>query len=122
MRNVECGRSSLLKQISDPVEKLETMMEMGNEIPVIPAGAKPVEIKGCASRVYVYRDSDNKLYGEADSAIVRGVLSVLFEMAEGKTAEQVRESDLRGQLQQLELNLGAGRMNGADSIIRFLES
>jgi sulfur transfer protein SufE len=115
-------KTELLKLIPDPVERLETMMEMGNEVIPPPENVAPTEIKGCASRVYVYRDPDNKLYGGADSAIVRGMLSVLFEMAEGKTAEEIREADLRGQFKQLELNLGAGRMNGADNIIRFLES
>ena len=39
-----------------------------------------------------------------------------------KTPEQIKQMDLSGECASLKLNLGAGRLNGVNSMIRFLQN
>lgn len=110
----------ILSQISDPAEKLEFVMDLGRTLAAVPNGAPATEIKGCASRVEIYRDENNNYYGSADSALVRGVLAVLLSAAAGKSPDEIRRMDLGREFESLNLSLGAGRMNGVNGIIDFL--
>ena len=103
---------SLLLSISDPVMKLETLMDIGGDLPPLPKGAAGVEIKGCASRVEIYRGPDGKFYGSADSAIVRGIVRVLLAMKEANAPFD--------EFPKLGLNLGAARLVGIASMIEYL--
>jgi len=111
---------TILSQITDPAERLEFVMELGARLPMIPKDAKATEIKGCASRVEIYRDSANHYSGTADSALVRGVLAILLSMVQGKSAAQIRDMNPYGEFASLHLNLGSGRMNGVNGMIEFL--
>ena len=112
---------TILQQITDPAERLEFVMDFGRSLPPVPVGAGAVEIRGCASKVEIYRDGKNNYFGAADSTLVRGIVAVLLSMVQGKSADQIRGMNLYGELNDLNLQLGAGRMNGASGIISFLE-
>jgi cysteine desulfuration protein SufE len=71
--------------------------------------------------VRICRDGDD-FYGWADSALVRGVVAIILSMVNGKTPAQIREMNLGGEFARLGINLGAGRMNGVNSMIRFLQN
>jgi sulfur transfer protein SufE len=43
-------------------------------------------------------------------------------MVDGKTPEQIKKMDLLADFQSMDLNLGAGRLNGLNSMIRFLQN
>lgn len=105
---------SLLMSIEDPVLKLETLMDLGKTLSPIPNGAIGTEIKGCASRVEIYRDTDGNLFATADSALVRGIIAILLAM-------KTENADL-GDFASLDLNLGATRMTGTASMIEYLKS
>ncbi|MDR1361266.1 MAG: SufE family protein [Rickettsiales bacterium] len=106
---------SLLTSISDPVLKLETVMDLGKTLQPAPPGAECAEISGCASRVQICK-SGGVFYGAADSALVRGIVAIIL------SAQNDGVRNLRGEFDSLNLNLGAGRLNGVASIIGFLES
>ena len=105
---------SLLNSIDDPVLKLETLMDIGKELPPIPAGKIGTEIKGCASRVEIWHDEQGKFYGTADSALVRGIVSILLSMKESGTDFS--------EFSDLGLSLGAGRINGTTAMIEYLKT
>ncbi|MCL2338882.1 MAG: SufE family protein [Proteobacteria bacterium] len=111
---------TILSQITDPADRLEFVMDLGTALPAIPAGANATEIKGCASRVEIYRDHHNNYYGTADSALVRGVLAILLSMVQGKSASEIRDMDVAAEFAGLNLRLGSGRMNGVAGMIEFL--
>jgi cysteine desulfuration protein SufE len=111
----------LLGLISDPVEKLEMLMELGNGLLPVPDNAICTEIIGCSSFVEICRDG-NRFYGRADSGIVRGIVAIIISMVDGKTPEQIRKMDLLADFQSLNLNLGASRLNGLNSMVRFLQN
>ena len=112
---------NILCAIDDPVEKLEMVMDIGRDMPDIPENAMCTEILGCASRVEICR-LGNRFFGRADSGLVRGIVAIITAMVDGKNSDQIREMDLWGEFSNLNIAIGAGRVNGVNSMIRFLQN
>lgn len=112
---------NMLSLVSNPVDKLEMVMDFGAHITPVPDGAVCSEITGCASRVEICRIG-NRFFGTADSALVRGVVAIIIAMVDGKTPAEIKQMDLSGMFLDLNINLGAGRLNGVNSMIRFLQN
>lgn len=111
----------VLLTVDDPVQKLEIVMDLGKSLPAVPENAKCEEISGCASVVRICRDGDH-FYGWADSALVRGLVAIIMAMIDGMSVDQIRNLDMRGEIAGLNFNLGAGRLNGLNSILGFFEN
>ena len=47
---------NMLMMVSDPVQKLEMVMDFGKQMPVIPKSANCYEILGCASHAEICID------------------------------------------------------------------
>lgn len=112
---------NMLNLIESPVEKLEFVMDLGRTLKPVPQGAKCQEIYGCASFVEICH-ADSMFFARADSAMVRGVVAILLAMVNGKSTDEIRKMDIGKEFSELNLNLGAGRMNGVNSMIRFLQN
>ncbi len=110
-----------LSMTDDAATRLEMVMDIGKQLSSVPDTAVCTEITGCASRVEICRDGNN-FFGTADSAIVRGVVAILIAMVDGKTPDEIRQMDLMKMFSELNINLGAGRLNGVNSMIRFLHN
>lgn len=111
----------LLLSVIDPVVRLEMVMDLGAHLGAVPDDALCSEITGCASHVEICRIG-NRFYGVADSAIVRGIVAIMISMVDGKSPNEIRQMDLWGMFRALDINIGAGRLNGVNSIIRFLQN
>lgn len=105
----------------DPVMRLEMVMDLGAHLSPAPASATCHDVVGCASRAVICRDG-NRFYGDADAGVVRGIIAILIAMVDGRTPDQIRAMDIAGEFASLNLNLGAGRLNGVNSMIRFLQN
>lgn len=112
---------SVLSMLDNPVDRLEMLMDFGSRLETVPDSAQCTEIVGCSSFVQICRDG-NRFYGRADSAIVRGIVAIIISMVDGKTPEQIKNLDIANEFDKLNLNLGAGRLNGLNSMIRFLHN
>jgi len=112
----------ILSAIIDPVEKLELVMELGKLLPDIPRDSKCYEITGCTSFVKICIQKDHKIYGFADSALVKGIVYIIISMIEGKKISEIKNMDLLKLFNDLNLKLGTGRINGVQSIISFLQN
>lgn len=110
-----------LSLIDDPVEKLEFVMDLGKRLQKIPDGANCNEIFGCASFVQIC-EKDGVFYGVADSAMVRGIVAIMLSLVAGKSIEEIKKMDLDGKFSALNLNFGAGRLNGINSMISFFKN
>ncbi len=111
----------ILAQIENPVEKLEMLMDFGANMAPVPDTAVCYDIVGCASQAEICINGTH-FYGRATSAIVRGVLAIITAMVDGKSTDAIRKMDIVGEFQSLNLNLGAGRLNGVNSMVRFLHN
>lgn len=107
-----------LNLIQDPVEKLELVMDIGKTLSDVPVNAECHEILGCASFVKVCM-LNGKFYGYADSAMVRGIVAIILAMVDGKSIEEIKKMDLMTEFKGLNLNFGAARLNGIQSMIGF---
>lgn len=112
---------NILSIVSDPVEKLEMVMDFGTHLSPIPESAICSEITGCVSRVEICRVG-NRFFGSADSALVRGIVAIIIAMVDGKNPDEIKQMDLSGMFAALKINLGTGRLNGVNSMIRFLQN
>lgn len=112
---------NMLTTIDDDVLKLELVMDLGRTLECVPENAACTEIVGCSSFVEICRIG-NRFYGRADSAIVRGIVAIFIAMLNEKTPEKIRKTDILGQFNSLNLNLGAGRLNGVNSMISFFNN
>jgi len=110
-----------LALIENPVDKLEFVMELGKSLDSVPDGAKCSEIFGCASFVQIC-EKDGRFYGRADSLMVRGIVAIILAMVDGKSVQEIKKTDLLGEFNSLNLNFGAGRLNGIQSMISFFKN
>ncbi|MBR3510668.1 MAG: SufE family protein [Alphaproteobacteria bacterium] len=109
-----------LSLIQNPVEKLEMVMDLGKQLLPVPQEADCSEILGCTSFVKICR-LNNKFYGFADSAMVRGIVAIILAMVDGKSTEEIKNMDMVTEFQSLNLNFGASRLNGVQSMINFFK-
>lgn len=107
--------------IADPVEKLEYVMDLGKTLQKIPDGAKCSEILGCASFVQIC-EKDGVFYGMADSAMVRGIVAIILSVVNGKNINEIKQMDIASEFSSLNLNFGASRLNGINSMISFFKN
>ncbi len=119
MKYDDIKKSLLL--IENPVDKLEFVMDLGKSLQQIPDGAKCTEIFGCTSFVEIC-EKDGHFYGRADSMMVRGIVAIILSLVDGKNVDEIKEMDLVGEFNSLNLNFGAGRLNGIQSMISFFKN
>lgn len=112
---------NLLNSVSDPMMKLELVMEFGKSLSPVPQNATCTEIVGCTSFVEICHDG-NRFYGRADSAIVAGIVAIFIAMVDGKKDAEIKNMNLAQEFRELNLQLGAGRLNGVNSMIRFFQN
>ena len=109
---------NILLAIDNPIEKLDLVMDLGRNLESVPNGASCHEILGCTSFVEICV-KDRRFYGRADSVLVRGIVAIIIAMV---NQFSYKNFDIRTEFLSLGLNLGAGRLNGVDSMIRFFEN
>lgn len=107
--------------IENPVEKLEFVMDLGKSLAPIPDNANCNEILGCTSFVQIC-EKDGRFYGRADSMMVRGIVAILLAMIDGKNIDEIKKMNLSDEFSSLNLNFGAGRLNGIQSMISFFKN
>jgi len=110
-----------LSLVNDPMEKLEMVMDFGKDLQNVPKNAKCTEITGCASFVKICQ-KDGRFYGYADSMMVRGIVAIILSMVDGKSVTEIKKMDFFGQFNALNLNFGASRLNGIQSMISFFKN
>ena len=110
-----------LSLIENPVDKLEMVMDFGKNLEPVPIDAKCSEILGCASFVKICKKGD-VFYGVADSAMVRGIVAIILSLVNGRSLDEIKKMDLLAEFNSLNLNFGAGRLNGIQSMISFFHN
>lgn len=106
-----------LKQWED---KYRQLIMLGKQLPALPGDLKreEIEIAGCENRVWLghKRQPNGTLhfYGDSEGRIVRGLLAVLLTAVEGKTAEELNNTDPLALFDELGLRnqLSASRGSG----------
>ena len=118
---------SFLADNDDWSEKYLAIMEFGKTLRPLEENLKNNEnkIAGCQSRVWISLTLDNdivKIEGEADSRLVQGLLAIIIEIYNGKTPQQIIETDeswITGL--GLDKSISMIRRSGMNAIIRNIK-
>ena len=103
------------------------IMELGQRLPAYPEGEKSElnEVKGCQSKVWMLAaERDGSLYFEADSntAITKGLVSLLIRIFSGQRPEDILNADLYFMKSiGMERFIGTQRSNGFAAMIKQMK-
>ena len=81
------------------LEKYEYIIELGKELPLIPAEHKTEEnlIKGCQSNVWLHAEfNENKIsfFADSDAIITKGIIALLIRVLNYQSPESIMSSKL----------------------------
>ena len=103
------------------------IMELGEKLPSLDNTAKVDRniIKGCQSKVWLTTDfKENKVVFKADSntAITKGLISLLIRVLDGKTPDEIIDTDLYF-INKIGMNqlIGSQRSNGLAAMIKQMK-
>ncbi len=103
------------------------IMELGQKLSEMPEAQKTEDniVKGCQSKVWLTADlRDDKLYFQADSntAITKGLVSLLVRIFNGQSADNILQADLYFMHKiGMERFIGTQRSNGFASMIKQMK-
>lgn len=103
------------------------IMELGQKLPDFPDQAKTEdnEVKGCQSKVWmVAAERDGRIFFEADSntAITKGLVSLLIRIFSGQPADAILKADLFFMKSiGMERFIGTQRSNGFAAMIKQMK-
>ena len=103
------------------------IMELGQKLPAFPDGQRRElnEVKGCQSKVWMLAsEREGRVYFEADSntAITKGLVSLLIRIFSGQTADKILNADLYFMKSiGMERFIGTQRSNGFAAMIKQMK-
>lgn len=118
--------------LGDWADQCEVLIDMGRELPEMPAELKTesTKVHGCQSNVWmvasVSEDEDRhiELIADSDAMIVRGLLTVIMMVYSGRTAQEIHDTDIKGIFQRLGLDrhLSTARKNGLGGMVNRVQT
>jgi cysteine desulfuration protein SufE len=119
--------------LEDWEQRYQYLIELGQKLPPMPAEYKTEDnkVRGCMSQVWVhpYKDKDvadpDRLhyYGDCDTSIIKGVLALLIQLADNKTADELNQLDVDELFERLNLDdhLSPNRHVGVYAIVELMK-
>lgn len=111
--------------------RYQYLVELGERLSPMPESLKTGDnrVKACMSKVWIsaYRDPERperiRFHGDCDTAIIKGVLALIIQVAEGRTAEEIEALDYDALFQRLALaeHLSPSRHVGIYAIVDVLK-
>ena len=121
----------IFELLGDWDQRYQYLVELGEQLPGMPEQLKTEDnkVKGCMSQVWVhpYQDeNDRSLYhyhGDCDTAIIKGVLALLIQLVDGKSAEQIKQLNVDDVFERLNLDehLSPNRHVGVYGIVELMK-
>ena len=117
--------------LEDWDQRYQYLIELGEKLPAMHSEHKTEDnkVKGCMSQVWVYAYPDDKdtdklhYHGDCDTSIIKGVLAVLIELADNKTAAEIQQLDVDELFERLILDehLSPNRHVGVFAIVELMK-
>jgi cysteine desulfuration protein SufE len=84
----------------DWMDKYAYLIELGNELPPLDEKHKTDQniIRGCQSQVWInaeYNDGNIDFQGDSDALIVKGLVSLVLRVVNGRTPDEIINADFR---------------------------
>ncbi|WP_348674465.1 SufE family protein [uncultured Abyssibacter sp.] len=113
-------------------ERYRYLIDLGRQLEPMPESEKTEanRVRGCMSQVWltheVSDDTPPKLHfrGDSDAHIVKGLIALLFMAYSDKTAEQIRQTDIKALFGRLglESHLSMNRRNGFYAMVERIRA
>lgn len=117
--------------LDDWEDRYRYLIDLGRKLPPYPEAARTEahKVRGCVSQVWLnphYSDDSPPrfyFYGDSDAHIVKGLVALMMLIFNGKTADEIRETDARAFLDKLGLaqHLSPMRTNGLYSMLSRIQ-
>jgi cysteine desulfuration protein SufE len=117
--------------LGDWEQRYQYLIELGEQLPEMPVEYKTEanKVKGCMSQVWVHAYVDDgqsnilHYHGDSDTSVIKGVLALLIQLLDSKTAEQVQQLDMDEVFERLNLheNLSPNRHVGIYAIVELMK-
>jgi cysteine desulfuration protein SufE len=121
----------IFELLGDWDQRYAYLIELGEQMPAMPAEehSEQNKVKGCMSQVWVraYEDDEQpglvRYHGDCDTAIIKGVLSLLIQMASGRSLSEIDQLDVDEFFERLELDehLSPNRHVGVYAIVDLMK-
>lgn len=122
---------SMFEMLGDWDQRYAFIIEMGEDLAPMPAALKLDEnkVKPCMSQVWVcaYTQADHPglvyYHGDCDTAVIKGVLAVLIQLCNAKTAKEIEQLDVDEFFERLHLHehLSPNRHVGIYAIVALMK-
>jgi cysteine desulfuration protein SufE len=94
--------------LDDWDQRYEYLVEMGEQLPIMPEHLKTEDnrVKACMSKVWIYmqqREGGIHIQGDCDTSVIKGVLALLINLCQRKTAQQIQQIDMDDIFKRLKL-------------------
>ena len=114
--------------LGDWEERYRYLIELGRKLPPMPE-AEHIEankVRGCMSQVWLTARLDNgtlRLQGDSDAHIVKGLIALLFALTDGRTPQEVMDTDIGAAFTRLglEQHITMNRRNGFYSMVERIK-
>lgn len=117
--------------LGDWEQRYQYLVELGEKLPPMPAEllSEDNKVKGCMSQVWIspYHDANDKtryhFHGECDTSIIKGVLALLIELTDNKTAAEIEQLDVDEFFERLKLDehLSPNRHVGVYALVELMK-
>ncbi len=117
--------------LGDWDQRYQYLTELGEKLPPLPEAARIEDnkVKGCMSQVWVYAypSPDDpalvRFHGDCDTSIIKGVLALLIQLVEDRTAEEIEALDVDEFFEKLKLDehLSPNRHVGIYAIVDLMK-
>jgi cysteine desulfuration protein SufE len=111
--------------------RYQYLVELGEQLPPIPESERieANRVKACMSKVWVYAREDPAMAGhihfdgDCDTGIIKGVLALLIQLADGKTLAEIEAIDMDEFFERLQLgeHLSPNRHVGVYAIVDLMK-
>jgi len=111
--------------------RYQYLVELGEQLPPIPEDERieSNRVKACMSKVWVYAREDPgtpghiHFGGDCDTAIIKGVLALLIQLADGRTVTEIEAFDMDEFFGRLQLgeHLSPNRHVGVYAIVDLMK-
>lgn len=116
--------------LGDWEERYRYLIELGRKLPAMPDAehSEINKVRGCMSQVWltgeVGGDSRLHLRGDSDAHIVKGLIALILALTDGRTAQQVLDTDIKAAFAQLglESHLSMNRRNGFYAMVERIKA
>ncbi len=108
------------------------LIDLGRQLPVMDFADKTEEnrIEGCQSGVWIRMDVNDTMpvtlsfIGDSDSAIVKGLVSIVLSLVNGRSPQQILDLDIRSFFTQLKLenHLSPTRKTGLNEMVKTIKA